>query len=101
MPYPWSAGTPDRRGKFYSTNESIFTTKYTGNLTGDPEQGYSVRDGVLAGYTISRFDWVKYRSVAFVYNGSRVGLLRSPSNGDDFPYLTRYPVENFVQVPVR
>lgn len=73
----------------------MYGPRFAGNKIGDASEGYAVMDGVFGARMVSRFNFVKYGSVASIFNGTAgTHLLRDPSNAQNSSYVVRYPAEN-------
>lgn len=98
IPY-WDISLDTRGGKYKITDpDYFFSPKWAGALGSAPQaanNSYSVVDGMLGGLRVSPYPWHKFKSTAHIFNGSATtGLMRSSSDSNPNPYLTRYPAAN-------
>ncbi len=98
IPY-WDMSLDTRGGKYKITDpDYFFSPKWAGALGSAPHaanNSYSVVDGMLGGLRVSPYPWFKFKSTAYIFNGSATtGLMRSHTDANTNPYLTRYPAAN-------
>ncbi|KAL4429046.1 hypothetical protein ABPG77_006085 [Micractinium sp. CCAP 211/92] len=83
-------------GKYFGTPKTIFSPKYLGQNDGDPRVGSGVTSGVFAWRQVQRFIPAQWPQYTKVYNGSKLGFTRGPTNINANPLVTRFPTQNLV-----
>ncbi|KAG1675766.1 hypothetical protein FOA52_012422 [Chlamydomonas sp. UWO 241] len=96
-------GTVDCPGTYYNAPNSVTAEIFFGTMNGNPDNLWQADTafygGILAGTPIKPFNWFKWPKLSQYYNGSKVGLMRSPDDEHTEPWALRYDTANVALVP--